>query len=448
HGAPMRPCALVWMASMSIVMASCTKAQHHQQWTCPMHPQYLSDKAGDCPICGMRLVPVEKPAVAPAAPARKIVAYRSPMDPRQTSSIPKKDEMGMDYVPVYAPGDERGPDAGGAPVLSIDAARQRMMELRTVVVARGTLAGAVRTTGRVAVDEARVYKVTARFDGYIEKLQADFTGKLVRKGDALASIYSPELLATEEEYLLARRSEAELTRSGLPDVAKSARARLRLYGIGEGEIARLEKRGTAERALTITAPISGYVTAKTAVAGAKVSPDTALFEIVDLSRVWILADVYEQELPRVRLGQPAIVTSTYWPSRSWKGPVSYIYPTVDDKTRTVKVRVEVANQVTELKPEMFVDVSIATEPRSALLVPDDAVIDSGTRKVAFVVVGEGKLQARELEVGLHANRQYEVLRGLKEGDRVAAGASFLLDSESSLKAALSAMAPPIDGGVK
>jgi Cu(I)/Ag(I) efflux system membrane fusion protein len=430
--------AALLLAPIVLVAACKSVEQKHEEWTCPMHPQYVSDKPGDCPICAMKLVPKKMAAEE----GRRVLFYRNPMNPSDTSPTPKKDSMGMDYVPVYA--DQAGDGSAPAGTVQIDPERQRLIGLKIVEVTRTPLTGGIRTTGRITVDERRVQKVTARFEGYIETLHADFTGKLVNKGDPLVAIYSPELLATQEEYLLAAKSRAALEQSGLPDVARAARDRLRLFGISEGEIERLEKRGRAERAVTLHAPISGFITVKTAVAGAKVGPNDPLFEIVDLSRVWVMADVYEYELPRLQLGQAATLTLSYWPDRKWQGKVSYVLPTVDEKSRTVKVRIEIANPKNELKPEMFGDVVIDTTPRQALVVPEDAVIATGTRKMVFVAVGEGRLEPRTIETGLHTDGKYEVKSGLRAGEKVAAGATFLLDSEAQLRTAVQGMSG--DGG--
>jgi Cu(I)/Ag(I) efflux system membrane fusion protein len=374
------------------------------------------------------------------ASERRVLFYRNPMNPADTSPVPRRDSMGMDYVPVYA--DEVGTSTvEGMAGVDVDPERRRLMGLKTAVIHRGPLDATIRTTGRVAFDETRVVKVQPRFEGFIETLLANFSGKHVDKGEVLATIYSPELLATEQEYLLALKAHGALAQSGLPDAAESARARLKLFGIDDATLDAIEKRGQPIRALPLRAPIGGFITAKNVVAGAKVGPEDALFDIADLSRVWVLADVYEYELPRVHLGDRAAVTLSYWPDRSWKGRVSYILPTVDEKTRTIKVRIEVDNPRLELKPEMFADVVLSAKPKEALLVPEDAIIESGTRKIVFVALGQGRLQPREITTGDQGAGMVEVRSGLADGDTVALGANFLLDSESRLKAAVSQMGP-------
>ncbi len=399
---------------------------------------------------GMDYVPVY--AEEAAGPnERKPLFYRNPMNLQDTSPVPKKDPMGMDYIAVFPERPSGAPKPPGMSTVEIDSTQQHLIGLKTAKAKRTSFDTTIRTTGRVAFDERRVVKVQPRFEGFIEKLYANFNGQLVKKGDALATIYSPELLATEQELLLAKRAQTALSASGLPDVADSARARLRLFGISDDEIARLEKSDKPLRALPLASPISGFVSAKNVVQGAHVGPSDALFDISDLSVVWVLADVYEYELPRLRLGQTATLSLSYWPDKSWRGRVSYVYPTVDEKTRTVKVRIEVNNPRIELKPEMFADVIIAANPREALVVPEDAVIDSGTRKLVFVALGEGKLTPREVRTGDASAGLVEIRSGLKEGDEVAMGANFLLDSESRLKSAVDAMEPaagsaPKDGG--
>ncbi len=380
---------------------------------------------------------------------RKILFYRSPMGTGETSPTPRKDSMGMDFVPVYS--DEA--DAGSGPsgpeglaTVTIDARKQSLLGIKTATVTRAPFGTSIRTTGRVAADERRVHHVHTRYEGFVEHVTADFTGKYVTKGEVLARIYSPELYATQEEYLLALKASRSLGPSSVPSVAQggrelldAARQRLLLWEITPADIAEIERRGEPIRAMPVYAPISGYVTGRTAYHGMKVMPADTLFDILDLSEVWVLADVYEYELPRVSLGEKATVTLAYWPDRSWNGTVSYIYPAVDEKTRTVKVRIGLANPKGELKPEMFADVTIHGRTREVLQVPDDAVLESGTRNIVFVSPGEGKLVPREVAVGDHGSGVVEIRSGLKEGEVVVRGANFLVDSESRLKAALSAM---------
>ena len=383
-----------------------------------------------------------------ASPAgeRRPLFYRNPMNPEDTSPVPKKDAMGMDYVPVYPERPTATPTPRGMTTVQIDPAQKRLIGLKTARAQRIAFDTTIRTTGRVVFDETRVVKVQPRFEGFIETLNANFSGKYVRKGEPLATIYSPELLATEQELLLAKRAEGTLA-AVRPARRRRRRARAAapVRHLGRGDRAPGGERQADPRACRCAAPISGFVTAKSAVQGARVGPSDALFDLADLSVVWVIADVYEYELPRLRLGQTATLTLSYWPDKRWRGRVSYVFPVVDDKTRTVKVRIEVQNPRTELKPEMFADVTILGQPRQALVVPDDAVIDTGTRKVVFVVLGEGTLAPRQVQTGDSAHGVVEIRSGLQAGDEVATSANFLLDSESRLRSALDEL-EPADGG--
>ncbi|MBL8112249.1 MAG: efflux RND transporter periplasmic adaptor subunit [Acidobacteria bacterium] len=373
-----------------------------RKYQCPMHPEVVKDEPGTCPICNMDLVPIEASGAA-SAPAGEIPGFAT---------------------------------------VKLDARKQQLLGVKTAVIARGEFSTSIKTVGRVAWDERRVHHVHTRFEAYVEHVTADFTGKFVRRGEELARVYSPELYATQQEYLLALKASRSLKGSTVSSVATggdqlldAARQRLLLWEITPEDIRRIEEKGEPIKSLPVYAPISGYVTGRTAYHGMKVMPSDSLFDIVDLTQLWVLADVYEYELPRLKLGQKAEVTLSYWPGRSWKGTVTYIFPSVDEKTRTVTVRIEVPNPAGELKPEMFADVVLTGRTREVLKLPEDAVIDSGTRKIVFVSLGDGELSPREVALGDHTAGFYEVLSGLESGDSVLLGANFLVDSESRLKSA-------------
>jgi hypothetical protein len=418
------------------------------QYRCPMHPSYVSDKPGDCPICKMKLVPFEASPSPGGKGARKIAYWRSPMDPTIRSDRPRKDEMGMDYVPVYEDELSRpGPVAGRA-VVAISPERRQVLGVRSEEVRRRPLEQTIRTVGRVAVDERLIHHVHTKYEAYVERLYVNFTGQLVHRGERLAALYAPELVATQQEYLLAYRAQQRLGGSAIPSVAEgsanlleAARQRLLFWDIPLEDIARLEKTGEVGRTLDLYAPLGGYVVQKTAFHGMRVTPADILFDIADLSKLWILADVYESDLPAVRQGMAAEIRLPYQPGRAIRGAVTYINPTVEPATRTIKVRIEVANEGDLLKPDMYADVLLRTDLGSALFVPDSAILKPGDRRLVFLDQGDGRLEPREIVLGARSEGGYQVLSGLQEGDRVVTSANFLIDSESSLKAALQSFSP-------
>jgi Cu(I)/Ag(I) efflux system membrane fusion protein len=412
-----------------------------QMYQCPMHPQIIQDHAGKCPICGMDLVPMES---AGHTDKGKILFYRNPMNPSITAQVPMKDEMGMDYVPVYQA------DLKGAGVtiedhstVTIDRERQQLIGLRTEKVVEGSVSGELRALGRVVVDETRVRKVNVKVEGFVEKLFVDFVGKPVAKGQPLFSLYSPEFVSAQREYLLALSTQKALSGGSLQgsggELLESARRRLGLWDVPKETIDHLEKTGEVQKALILRSPISGVVTVKSVMEGARITPADILYEITDLSHVWVQVDVYEAELSRAKVGIPAEMTTQASPGKIFKGRVAFVDPVMDPKTRTAKARVEFPNASGELKPDMFGDVVLKGQGRRGMIVPLDAVLDSGTTKVAFVSLGQGKFEPRAVTTGTTVGEQVEILSGLKIGDEVVVRANFLVDSESRLKAALAQM---------
>jgi RND family efflux transporter MFP subunit len=429
------------------------------RYHCPMHPTMVSDRPGDCPICGMRMVPSEEGEdesdVAPhpaehaqhpstAAGGKKIL-YRSTMNPNEIADRPGKDSMGMEMVQEEI--DE--PPAGGATAVDgrvavkVSTQKRQLIGVRTAPVEKGPFTRTIRAVGRVTVDETRLRNVFTKISGWVEQLYANTTGQLVTEGEPLLSIYSPELVSSAQEYLLARRGRDQLAASELAGdsgerLVASARRRLLLFDLTPQQIATLEQTGEAPKTMTLHAPISGHIITRSVTQGDRIEPGTKLLEIAELSRVWVLADIYEYELPFIHVGQVATMTLSYLPARTFEGHITLIYPVLSETTRTVKVRLEFPNPDFTLKPEMYAQVEIRADLGERLTVPASAVITTGTRDIAFVDRGEGYFEPRELELGLRLPDRFEVINGLAEGEPVLISGNFLVDSESKLKAALAA----------
>jgi membrane fusion protein, copper/silver efflux system len=331
--------------------------------------------------------------------------------------------------------------------------RQQLIGVKIGTVEMKPLEKIIRTVGRVDYDEKRIVTVSPKIGGWIEDLYVDFTGKLVQKGDPLLTIYSPELVSTQEEYLLALRAKRDLIKSPFPEVAgsgeslaESAKRRLKLWDISEDQIKTLEETGQAKKTLTLYSPFSGFVLEKLAYKGMNVMPGVALFKLADLSVVWLYADIYEYELPFIRLGQQASIQLSYTPGETFTGKAIYIYPSLNPETRTAKVRFEIPNSHERLKPEMYANVEIKVHLGQKLAVPEGSIIDTGLRQMAIVDKGSGYFEPREVKVGAKVDNYYEVIKGLKAGERVVTSANFLIDSESKLKEALGGMAGMEHGG--
>ena len=321
----------------------------------------------------------------------------------------------------------------------------QLVGMRTAIVERRPLIKKIRTVGIVSYDERRIANVYSKIDGWIDNIFVDFTGRPVRKGEPLFTLYSPDLVATQEEYLLALRARDSLGSSSIKEIRAGAesllevtRQRLRLWDISELEIDDIAATGRAKRSLTVFSPMDGVVVKKDAARGMRVMPDRELYTIVDLSSIWIVADVYEFELAQIRVGQNASISLSY-DARQIAGRVAWISPVLDEKTRTAKIRIELANRDLALKPEMYANVELAVDGGTKIAIPDEAVLDSGVRKVVFIDSGQGRFTPREIKVGGKYDRYYEVLAGLSEGEKILASASFLFDSESRLQEAMAAM---------
>ena len=324
---------------------------------------------------------------------------------------------------------------------------QQLMGVRTAIVEAKTLSKTIRAVGTVAYDESRVKHVHSKVDGWVDKLYINSTGAFVSKGQPLFSIYSPDLVATQNEYLMAKKNYESLATSSIPEVKAGAsslvaasRTRLALWDISEQQLRDLEQKGEAQKTLTLYSPYSGFVIKKDINEGMKVMGDKELYTIADLSSVWVNADVYESDIPFIKVGQRADISLSYSPGEPLKGRVSYIYPYLDEKTRTVKVRLEHPNPGYKLKPEMYVNAEIKIPGETRLSIPEEAVLDSGTRKIVFLDKGDGHFEAKEVGLGPKMEGFYQVTSGLKEGEKIAASSAFLLDSESRLSEAMGAMA--------
>ena len=363
---------------------------------CPMHPDYHSEKPGNCPICGMKL------------------------------------------VPTFAAEKPSGP-AGG---IEIPPEQQRLYGVQTGTATIETAAQTLRAVGKIQMDETHQVRVQSRVDGWIEEVFADYMGQSVHKGQPLLTLYSPELLASQQEYLLALRAKNILSASTVPGVTagndsliQAARRRLELLDLTEEQIQELTRTGQPLRAVPLYSPSSGYITARNAFPKQRVTPETELYTLSDLSRVWVMANVLEMEAPSLRVGQAAIVTTAREAAISSPARIDYIQPALDESTRTVKVRLELDNAGMKWKPDMFVNVEFRLGGAPGLFVPMDAVLDSGLAKTVYLDLGDGHFEPRTVETGREFNGKVEIVKGLTAGERIVISGNFLVDSESRLRAA-------------
>ena len=380
---------------------------------------------------------VQTPVAITAPAERKILYYRNPMGLPDTSPVPKQDSMGMDYTPVYA--DEEVSNSQ----VKISTDKVQKLGVKTEQVLSRKMVNTVRAVGQFQFNEQRLSTVTTKFDGYIEKLYVNATGQPVKRGQPLMEVYSPELVSAQEEYLIAWNGRQSLSNgtseslAGVGQLADSALKRLRNWDISDAQLQRLKKDGKATRTLTMYSPANGVVLEKAAVQGMRFMPGEPLFKIADMSTIWLMADVFEQDIALVHIGQTVNITVNAYPGKELKGKIDYIYPAVVAETRTAKVRVVLANPDGILKPDMYASIQlISGHGASVLAVPDSAVIDSGTRQVVLVQLTEGLYEPREIKLGMRSDGYVEVSEGLSEGENVVVRANFLIDAESNLKAAL------------
>ncbi len=384
-------------------------AQHEQAQTelyrCPMHPQYTSEQPGECPICGMDLVPVKQ-----------------------------QEETDMERRADLPP---------GLGMVSLDKTKRQLIGIKTTAVERKPLTKTVRAAAIVKPDRRLIRQVNTKFHGWIEKLFVDFTGQFVEKGEEMLSIYSPELVSTQGEYLLALKNLRKLAdappyvRQSAAELARASKRRLEYWDIPGSEISKLKKTGRPRKALTLESPVTGYVTHLNAVEGMEVKPGDGLYRIADLSRVWVMAEVHERDLGWVKVGMKANFIPDSNPGKRFEGKATYIDPELNPQTRTAGVRLELDNSDMELRPQMHGDVEIESERPETLVAPASAVMDNGKLKVVFVETEPGHYMPREVKIGLRTSNGIEIIEGIEEGEKVVVGGNFLLDSESRLRAGIS-----------
>ena len=461
---------------LTLLLAACGKGESDQEtaqegkqlYSCGMHPQVIQDEPGNCPICGMKLTPLRsEPAVTTTAENehsleehadmagdvgktangkkkdKKILYWRAPMDPAYISEEPGKSPMGMDLIPVY-----EGEEVASGSTISIDPVTVQNMGVRTAEVKRQPFSRIIRTVGHIDYDEESLYNINIKFPGWIEKLFVERTGDFVRKGQPLFEIYSPELVATQEEYLLAYKNQQRLTGSEFKEVSfgaksllEATRQRLKFWDIRDKEIEQLERTGKVRRTLTIYSPVKGIIIHKNAIEGSYTKAGMDLFRMADLSTVWVYAHIFEYELPWIRVGQKVQMDLPYMPGRQFEGRVDYIYPYLDSKTRDIKIRVVFDNPAMELKPQMYANITINSKAGdNVLVIPSEAIIRSGKRNLVFIDLGNGKFRPQDVIIGPEGeDGLIKIIAGLEKGQQIVTSAQFLLDSESRLREAIQKM---------
>lgn len=406
-----------------------------QLYSCGMHPEIISDEPGNCPICEMKLTPIKNGNKE----ERKILFYRSPMDPNIISDYSRKDEMGMDYIPVYS--DETASEG----VISIDPVVVQNMNVKTEPVMSKRLSNVIVTNGILTTNEIEDYIVTTRVNGWVNKLYINYIGQKVKSGDKLMEIYSPELVTAQQELLTALSYQTTTGNTDIKDILKSGDQlvknsvrKLQLLEMSETDIQLLQSQKEVKTYITLYAPKSGTVISKNILEGQKVMPGMPLIQFSNLNSLWLTADIYEYELSKVITGAQAEIRFNFLPGKIFNGKVDFIYPTLDAKTRTAKIRININNSNNLFKPSMLASVTIkGRDLGKTLVVPENAVIRSGRKDIVIISLGEGKFKPQNVTLGDYSEGYYQVLEGLSEGIKIVTSAQFLIDSESNLKAAVS-----------
>lgn len=418
-------------------------AEDGKLYQCPMHPEVIEASPGSCPICKMTLVEIKQGKPAPEQAEKKILYWYSPMDPTYMRDEPGLSPMGMKLVPKYADG-----NAGGeAGVITIDPSQVQNIGVVSTLARSEDITRASRTVGILDYDADRVTWINTKYEGWIEKVYVNYVGQEVRKGDPLFEIYSPDLVTTQEEYLRALEYADSMQNSGRQEtlqqaesLLQAARERLGFWDISAEQIRKLETDRRVQRRLTVHSPVSGIVAEvmQESLEGMHVRSGMDLYKIADLSTVWVHADIYETDLPWVREGLPAVIRFRNDPERKIVGKVLFLYPEVDQKTRTLKVCILVSNPGRKLRPGMYADVELlGPEIRNAVVIPLSAVLRTGERDLVFLDLGDGKFAPREVELGVaRSGERIRALKGIEPGDKVVVQAQFMLDSESRIQEAI------------
>jgi len=401
-------------------------------YSCGMHPNILEKEAGTCPICGMNLTPIKsskkKESIDPKD--RVIIYWRAPMNPNEVYDSPGKSQMGMDLVPVY---EDEGAASG---VVTVDGSVLQSMNVKMEFVKSQKLSSTIYTNGSLETDERKEFALTTKFDGWIEKLYVNYTGQDVKKGEKLVDVYSPNIVAAQQELLTAVNYESSINSSSKRELINNAKKKLELFDISKRDIDKILKTKKINKYMTLYAPFSGTVLSKNVLEGEMVNAGKEIIKIADLSNLWLKADIYESDLNKISVGSKAEVNFSYNPEKTYNGKITFIYPTLDSKTRTVTVRIDIKNNG-ELKPSMFGNVIVrGNDLGEVLTIPETAVLRSGKRNIVILSLGDGRFKPVEITLGLYSDGFYQVLAGLKENDAFVSSGQFMIDSESSLRSAV------------